>query len=216
MPTIARNPTRKKKAVAQRLSQEERRAASNERLLAAGLKLISERGSGGMSLADVGLAAGYSRGLPGERFGSKLGLLEAIVKFLQEWIDARISAAIANKSGLEAVLARIECHVQAAEENPEFHRALYHLVIESTWTEPDLRASISKLERSHRHGFIKLLKEGQERGEIKATLDLTQQAIIIVGTMRGVIIQALVAGTPGMLSKMKGDLVQMFRLTLKS
>lgn len=162
------------------------------------------------------MAAGYSRGLPGERFGSKLGLLEAIVKFLQEWIDTRISAAIANKSGLEAVLARIECHVQAAEENPQFHRALHHLVIESTWTEPDPRASISKLERSHRHGFIKLPKEGQERGEIKATLDLTQQAIIIVGTMRGVSIQALVAGTPRMLSKMKGDLIQMFRLTLKS
>ena len=168
-----------------------------------------------MSLADVGLAAGYSRGLPGERFGSKLGFLEAVVSFLQKWLDERISTALANKSGLEAVLARIECHVEAAEENPQFHRALYHLVIESTWTEPDLHASISKLERSHRQGFIKLLKEGQERGEIKATLDLSQQAIIIVGTMRGVIIQALVGATPGMLSKIKGDLIQMFRLTLK-
>jgi AcrR family transcriptional regulator len=215
MSTIARNPVRKKTTIVRRVSQKERRTASNDRLLAAGLKLISERGSGGMSLADVGLAAGYSRGLPGERFGSKAGFLQALVEFLQEWIDARISTALADKSGLEAVLARIECHIEAAEENPQFHRALYHLVIESTWTEPDLHAAISKLERSHRQGFIKLLKEGQERGEIKATLDLSQQAIIIVGTMRGVIIQALVGATPGMLSKIKGDVIQMFRLTLK-
>lgn len=64
-----------------RRSQAERRAESDRRMMLAALKLIAEKGSTGISMAEVGLAAGYSSGLPAARYGSKLAMLEAVVDF---------------------------------------------------------------------------------------------------------------------------------------
>ena len=65
----------------QRRPQAERRAESDRRMMRAALKLIAEKGSSGISMAQIGLEAGYSRGLPAERFGNKVALLEAVVDF---------------------------------------------------------------------------------------------------------------------------------------
>ena len=196
------------------MTQEARRNTSNERLIAAAIQLISERGSTGVSLADVGVAAGFSRGLPGERFGSKLGLLQETVRFLREWLEARVAAVVDGRAGLDAALTRIECHMQAAVDEPGYHRALYHLVLDSTWTEPGLAKSISELEQAHRNGFMEHLREGQERGEIDPVVDVAQQATIIVGAMRGLIIQAVVSRNPRFLQAAKSDVRRMFLLVL--
>lgn len=198
------------------MTQEARRSASNERLISAAIQLISERGSTGMSLADVGLAAGFSRGLPGERFGSKLGLLQATVRFLREWLQARVAAEVNGRVGLDAVLTRIDCHLQAAADEPGYHRALYHLVLDSTWTEPGLADSIAELEQAHRSGFMEHLREGQEREEIDPSIDVAQQAMLIVGAMRGVIIQAVVSGKPRLLGTIQDEMRRMFLLTLSA
>src|ERR1700748_893308 len=63
-----------------RRTQAERAAESDRRLLRAALKLIAERGYRNTSLAAIGEEAGYSRGLVNDRFGSKAGLLWALVK----------------------------------------------------------------------------------------------------------------------------------------
>ena len=47
-----------------RRTQAERRAESDSRMLRAATQLIAKHGSAGVSLAKIGVAAGYSRGLP--------------------------------------------------------------------------------------------------------------------------------------------------------
>ena len=51
---------------AERRSQAQRRDEAERRLLSAAVRLVGERGLERITLAEVGEAAGYSRGLPGE------------------------------------------------------------------------------------------------------------------------------------------------------
>ena len=51
-------------------TQSDRRDTAEARILDAALRIVAERGTDGMTLAEVGEAAGYSRGLPAHYFGS--------------------------------------------------------------------------------------------------------------------------------------------------
>src|SRR5262245_38936796 len=89
---------------ARRRTQHERVAESDRRMLAAALRLIGERGYRGTSLAAIGEAAGYSRGLVHERFGSKAGLLWALVKqILRVWNREGRERGLGGHSGFEAL-----------------------------------------------------------------------------------------------------------------
>ena len=63
-----------------RRSQQQRRSETEQRVLAAAMALIAERGSRGVSLAEVGRLAGYSSGIVSHHFGGKQQLLAAVVK----------------------------------------------------------------------------------------------------------------------------------------
>ncbi|WP_293371573.1 helix-turn-helix domain-containing protein [Phenylobacterium sp.] len=72
----------------------------------AAVALVSEEGVSASTFEAIARRSGYSRGLIGQRFGSKLGLIEAVIAYLH---DGRESFADAGKldgmPGLEAMLA---------------------------------------------------------------------------------------------------------------
>ena len=63
-----------------RLTQAQRTEISDMRMLDAAIALIVERGPAATSLKEVGLKAGYSRGLAGQRFGSKDNLMAFVLR----------------------------------------------------------------------------------------------------------------------------------------
>ena len=78
------------------LTQVERSALSDARMADAAVALICERGAGGTTLKDVGLLAGYSRGLASYRFGSKAGLWSFLVRTIgEEWLT-ELGEAVAS------------------------------------------------------------------------------------------------------------------------
>jgi AcrR family transcriptional regulator len=66
-----------------RRTQAERRAETERRLLEATMEIIALRGVRAVTLAAVGEAAGYSRGIVTHQFGSRQGLLDALTLELQ-------------------------------------------------------------------------------------------------------------------------------------
>src|SRR5262245_47190666 len=94
--------------------QDERRRASDARMLRAAMAIIAQKGAGGASLAEIGVAAGVSRGLPAERFGTKLALLHALMDFMEGWFAERLRKAVGDKTGMDAVRARIDAHIDSA------------------------------------------------------------------------------------------------------
>ena len=74
-------------------TQLERTALSDARMADAAVKLICERGAAETTLKDVGLLAGYSRGLASYRFGTKAGLWSFLVRTIGEELLAELERA---------------------------------------------------------------------------------------------------------------------------
>ena len=119
-------------ARARRLTQEERTDLSDRRMIECAVQLIVERGISGTKLTDVGVRAGYSRGLAAMRFGTKAGLLSRVARYVtSNWIT-HLRAAVGHKTGLIAVLAAIDAQERAIIETPAEMRALYAIFFHSS------------------------------------------------------------------------------------
>ena len=104
--------------VQQRRTQSERREESEQRLLKAAAEIIATEGFAAASFERIGRAAGYSRGLASQKFGSKDGLVEAVINFVMERIDAETDRAIGRTTDpVEQVLAYIETVLTAIERD---------------------------------------------------------------------------------------------------
>ena len=91
-------------------TQLERTALSDARMADAAVKLICERGAAETTLKDVGLLAGYSRGLASYRFGTKAGLWSFLVRTIgEEWL-AELEQSVADTTGLDTIHAAIDAH----------------------------------------------------------------------------------------------------------
>ena len=195
-------------------TQPDRRAESDGRMIRAAFELIAEYGSAGCSLARVGVEAGYGRGLPVARFGTKLGLLEAVIDTSESWFQRRLARDIRGKSGLEALFIRIAAHVAGARDSSPAAIAVYQLYVESMGAASELKPRMSAMSENYRQGFRTHLQEARDAGELSSEIDIDRFATIILGAVRGIIIQALVSDRSTNLGLIENDLVMMFRQTL--
>jgi len=114
-----------------RLTQAMRTDISDKKMLQAAVELINERGPAGTSLKEVGLVAGYSRGLAGQRFGSKDKLFAFVLKQVGDiWLD-HLKRATRNKTGLAALHYALDEHYNFCLEAPDHFRTFYTLWFES-------------------------------------------------------------------------------------
>lgn len=171
--------------VKQRRTQQERVAESDHRMLSAALRLIAERGYRGTSLAAIGEAAGYSRGLVHERFGSKQGLLWALTKqILRVWNQESRSHG-QERTGLDALCDMLDNHRRAIEDDRGI-RSFYALMFEAIGPTPDLQPEFRRLHVRFRADIEKLLRDGIKAGEIRADVDPKAQAALLLATQRGI------------------------------
>lgn len=191
-----------------RRAQADRRADSDRRMLRAAISLIAAHGSKGVSMAQIGTAAGYSRGLPAERFGTKLRLLEAVVDATEAYFERRLGREMGGRTGLEAVAHRIALQMASVRDSSEAAVALYQLIAESMGTVHELKPRITRLNRSYREGFLKHLREAEAAGELRPGVDLERHAMVIVSALHGLAIQALIDGEESMLTERAGYLAE--------
>lgn len=175
----------------QRRTQAERVAESDRKLLSAALRLIGERGYRGTSLAAIGEAAGYSRGLVHERFGSKAGLLWALVEhLLRIWNREGRERGFGGHNGIDALLDMIDNHRRAVEQRRGI-RAFYALMFEALGPTPELVNEFRELHRVFRADIEKAITEGIAAGTIRADIDPSAQAALLLAALRGLGFQAL-------------------------
>jgi len=178
-------PTRRRRSNAQR------REESDKRLLDAGLRLVAQRGAAGATLAEIGIAAGFSRSLPLERFGSKKQFLIALVDRTEHWFNQWAFADLRGKEGLDGLTARIEAHLASAAASWDATSALFLLYFESLTVVPELRPRVTAVGKAYRTALRDLIRQGQARGEIRAEVDADVEATALFGAIRGTIAQWL-------------------------
>ena len=190
-----------------RRSHAQRREESERRMLDAALAIVARRGTLRMTLAEVGEAAGYSRGLPAHRFGSKAGLLHALAGYIGERFGQQRSRGARPAPGLAAILGNIHFYFSRRGGAWTATRALMVMMSEvcmapATGAPPasataalhdtGLRANVVAYNRSALAWFEQHIRSGMAQGEIAADTDPALTAVILLGAMRGVMQQWLV------------------------
>ena len=178
---------------AARRTQAERVAASDRALLRAAVDLIAERGWERTTLAAIGDTAGYSRGLVTQRFGSKEGLLWAVIGRMRgDWSADTLRPRIGEQVGIDALRTLLAVYLDTVERAPNSIRAYYALLMQANGSQPALRAKVAELHRAERESIAGWLAAGQAAGTVRTDVDVRAEAAVFLGVLRGVTVQWLV------------------------
>jgi AcrR family transcriptional regulator len=142
-----------------------RREEAEERMLAAAVQIVADRGLENLTLAECGEAAGYSRGLAAHYFDSKDGLISAIASHIVEDYSQRQRADRRARVGMSGLLESVSFYIESGRSNLVTLRA-FHAVLGSALKQAPLSAAISDLNRNSVDSFARTLRSGIERGEI--------------------------------------------------
>jgi len=192
-PAAAGQPAAPAAAKRVRRSHAQRREEAEQRLLDAALAIVAQRGSVRMTLAEVGQAAGYSRGLAAHRFGSKAGLVQALAGYIGEQFGQQRARGPALQPGLAAILGNIRFYFGRRGGAWTSSRAVLVLMHDSVIeAQPELRPVVAVYNRSALAWFEQHIATGIAQGEIHPDNDPAITAVILLGAMRGVMQQWLV------------------------
>jgi AcrR family transcriptional regulator len=175
---------------ARRRTQAERTATANRRMIRAAIRLIARQGYTRTTLAQVGKQAGYTGGLVSHHFGSKAGLLRALVERASgRFYRDQLLAATRDKSGLDALCASMDTYLDELVVREEYMRALYVLMGESLGPVGEINEVFADLNRGFRASAVAWIQGGMQAGEIRSDLDPDAEAAVFVGMLRGVATQ---------------------------
>lgn len=163
-----------------------RAAEAREKMVTAAIDLIAEGGSAGMTLARVGTAAGYSRGLADYHFGSKSALISEVVRRIGSTVRREIlDPAVASSRGLEAVLAMTDAVFSGVQEYPTRFMALYVLIGESLATVPEIRPIVAAQNARYLTALERQLRDGVEDRSVRPDIDVPAAASFVLAVIRG-------------------------------
>jgi AcrR family transcriptional regulator len=175
-----------------RRTQAERRDESERGLVKAAIAVVFEEGVSAATFEAIGQRGGYSRGLVGQRFGSKLGLIEAVIAYLHDEKETLATGpGIDSLPGLEALLTHVDLYLQRLSNLGELG-AYFRLL---AWAVADISAFRSAFAAAHDHvreRFEAWIMRGQAEGDIRPDLDPTAAALMVGSQLLGLSIQVLI------------------------
>lgn len=167
--------------------QQLRSQRSTNALLEAAGELIAEGGFEALTFSAVGERAGYSRGLAAVRFGSKDGLIEALIdRIVGGWSHRNVIPLTRNKTGLEAITILIDAIAAQAAKDSKALMVLYALMFEATGSDDDLRRRFAKFHEGFRSDVARFVTRGQRDGSIRADAAADAEGTLVVSALRGI------------------------------
>ncbi len=142
-----------------------------EALLEAAVALIEEKGVDVLSVREVAKRAGVSPGAPFRHFPNKTALLTAVAEQAMVRLSASVSAALGERDGADpigSIEAMGRAYLHWAFENPT------HFQVISSRSLIDFHGSPKLVEANEalRQVVVRLFREAQARGRLRAGLDL--------------------------------------------
>ena len=168
-----------------RLSRQDSRDRTAQRLLDAAEKLIARRGLDATSVEDIAEAAGYSRGAFYSNFKSKSDLFFELLRRDQQRMRAQFGAVLDDELTLDEVQTRIQ----------EIYGSLYHDSDRfMTWAEARMRsardrrfrARLNALMVEKRNHVVKLIKYFYKHTGVTPASPLEPLAMGFMSLMEGV------------------------------
>lgn len=174
-------------------TQEERKAESERKIIRAAIELFARQGFMRTTMNEVGKEAGYTGGLVSHRFGSKEGLLAAVVDHCaHRFMDDQIQPGLETDSAEAALRNYLDIYLKELHLRESRMRALYVIMGECLGSVPEVRTSIANLNKSARSVIADIVQRGVNSGEFRQSLEPAAAAVLILGLLRGTVMQYLV------------------------
>ena len=172
-----------------RRSQAERRAESEQRLLDAAAQIIATEGYLAATLERVGTSAGFSRGLASRKYGSKDGLIEAVIWRVSAHVHEQADAAIAGIAcPLEQVLALADRFVELVQRDISV-RAYFVLFSAMIANRLETRPVFDEVQIRFGERLEALIVAAQNAGKVPPTLPAQHAAFMLGCLLAGVAIE---------------------------
>jgi AcrR family transcriptional regulator len=172
-----------------RRTQQDRRDQAEAALLTAAAELVVEQGVRSLTLARVGERAGYSRGIVTHHFGAKRALVERLARATQAGFVPGLGDV---PPGLDRLLRLIDGYLGELGRIGVFNQAFLVL-----WAEAATQPELAPIFRERDDAFRADLRDDVEAGITEGTIDPglrpDEVAIAVVGQLRGIALQRLLA-----------------------
>ncbi|MGK3205888.1 TetR/AcrR family transcriptional regulator [Amycolatopsis sp. MEPSY49] len=173
-----------------RRTQEQRRAETERRVLDAAMALIARSGSRAVTLAEVGEAAGYSRGIVYHHFGSRERLLEAVLDSAQQFDVPEYAG-----DGLDHLVRIVEAYLRNVVRRTPSARAFLQLWGEAIAADPVLAPLFARRDAGFRQLLADVVRQGVADGSVRPDANPAAAAVLVVALVRGTGLQ-LIAQPP--------------------
>ena len=193
-----------------RRTQQARREHTERKLVAAATALIADHGSRAITLAEVGKAAGYSRGIVSHHFGSRENLLRAVMRDAQAFTlpDPGDSAGVWLADTVRAYLENVTNQRPAA-------RAFLQMWGEAIANHPILMPLYAEQDARFRRLLADKVGEGIRDGSVRADVDPEAIAVSLVGLLRGIALQLISTPPPARITAIVDEAQRAVRRALR-
>jgi AcrR family transcriptional regulator len=174
-----------------RRTQKQRRAEAERRVLDAAMQLIAQHGSKSVTLAQVGEAAGYSRGIVSHHFGDRENLLRAVVHDAQ-----RFTVPDRAASGVDWLAALVRAYLKNVTSRTPAARAFLQMWGEAIAADPILMPLFAEQDARFRRLIASSVRDGITDGSIRSDANPAAAAVFVVGLLRGIGLQLIATPPP--------------------
>jgi len=189
------------------LSSEDRRAAT----VGAVIALAADHDPGEISTTAIAKHMGVTQGALFKHFPTKDAILEAVMTWVADRLLARVdSAASAMPTASQALEAMFLAHTSFVTEHPGVPRMMFGELQRAGSTAPKRMAAT--MLRQYAERLRLQLERGRASGEFAPQLDMEAATTLFVGTIQGLVMQALIAGDVQRISR---DAPRVFAIYLR-
>lgn len=184
--------------------------ARQAELVATALQLAGGRSPSTITTADLAQAVGITQGAVFRHFPSKEAIWLAAIEQVQgELIERLREAAAAQADPLSALRAVFLAHVAFVVEQPGVPRVIFQELQQPGDT--PLKAQVRALMQAYRQLLVQWLRRAQAEGLLSPQADVQAAAVLFLGAVQGLVMQSLVSGQVGAMSR---QAPQVFELLL--
>jgi TetR/AcrR family transcriptional regulator, transcriptional repressor for nem operon len=172
-------------------------ARTREQVIEQAAALFNQHGYHGASISDVMAATGLKKGGIYRHFTSKEELAMAAFAFSVDKMRERFDAALAGaETALERLSAIVSVYARIPSDPPVPGGCpILNAAVESDDGNPELKAEAQRVLADLKRALRAIVRQGQERGELRTDLDLEAFANVFIAQLEGAVMLSKLFGS---------------------
>jgi TetR/AcrR family transcriptional regulator, transcriptional repressor for nem operon len=172
-------------------------ARTREQVIEQAAALFNQHGYHGASISDVMAATGLKKGGIYRHFTSKEELAMAAFAFSVDKMRERFDVALASaETALERLSAIVSVYARIPSDPPVPGGCpILNAAVESDDGNPELRAEAQRVLGDLKRALRAIVRQGQERGELRTDLDLEAFANVFIAQLEGAVMLSKLFGS---------------------